>query len=224
MAQGRADAAAAAVRRVTTATRDKLQRTRLLPAYVEIMLAVGDIQEARSVSRELDQIADTHEIHVLHAIAVHSRGSVELAEGDARAALGSLRHAFEIWQQVEAPYPAARARELVGLACRALGDDEGAELELEAARDVFKRLSAAPDLARITTLTKGISPARPHGLTRRELQVLRLLAAGKTNKAIAAELFVSRRTVDRHVSNLFGKLDVVSRAAATSYAHTHKLI
>jgi DNA-binding NarL/FixJ family response regulator len=115
-------------------------------------------------------------------------------------------------------------RELLGLACRALGDDEGAGLELEAARAAFQQLGATPDLARIDLLAKGASSAQLHGLTRRELQVLRLVATGKTNKAIAAEMFLSERTVDRHVSNLFGKLDVASRAAATTFAHKHKLI
>jgi DNA-binding CsgD family transcriptional regulator len=207
-----------------SATTDRLQRARLLPAYIEIMLAVGDIQEARTACRELDEIADALDIRVLRAIAAHSRGSVELAECDAEVALRSLRYAFEIWQQVEAPYPTARVRELVGRACRALGDEEGARLELEAARVVFEQLGAVPDLASLVSLKTGAPSAQGHGLTPRELQVLRLIAAGKTNKAIGAELFLSPRTVDRHVSNLFDKLDVSSRAAATNYAHTHKLI
>ncbi|QEX14852.1 hypothetical protein FRZ44_01270 [Hypericibacter terrae] len=224
MAQGHGVDAAATIRRVATGTRDKLQRTRLLPAYVEIMLGVGDTQNARAACRELDNIADAHDIRVLRAIAAHSRGSVELAEGDAGTAFNSLRYAFEIWQQVEAPYQAARARELVGLACRALGDNEGARLELEAARIVFKQLSAMPDLARVGSLAMSTSSAQLHGLTSRELQVLRMVAAGKTNKAIAAELFLSQRTVDRHVSNLIRKLDVTSRTAAAAYAHKQNLV
>ena len=217
-------AAAAAIRRAVSATTDRLQRTRLLPAYVEIMLAVGDIQEARAACRELEETAESLDTEVLGAMAAHARGAVELAEGDAQAALGSLRRAFEIWQRVEAPYAAARVRVLMGLACRALGDDDGGGLELDAARAVFEQLGAAPDLARIDALTRGAPSGRPHGLTPRELQVLRLVAAGKTNKAIAAELFLSEKTVDRHVSNIFTKLDVPSRAAATAYAYEHKLI
>ena len=224
MAQGRTDAAAAAVRRVVSATTDRLQRTRLLPAYVEILLTVGDIEDARGGALELANIAESFDTGVLGAMAAHARGAVELAEGDAQAALGSLRRAFEAWRQVEAPYEAARVRVLVGLACRAFGDDEGAELELDAARAVFEQLGAAPDLARIDSLTKGAPSGHPHGLTPRELQVLRLVATGKTNKAIAAELFLSEKTVDRHVSNIFNKLDVPSRAAATAYAYEHKLI
>ena len=224
LAQGSTDVAAAAVRRVVSATTDQLQRTRLLPAYVEIMLAVSDIENARSACRELADIAEGFDTGVLSAMAAHAQGAVELAEGDAQAALGSLRRAFEAWRQVEAPYEAARVRVLVGMACRAFGDDEGAGLELDAARAVFEQLGAAPDLARIDSLTKATPSERPHRLTPRELQVLRLVAAGKTNKAIAAELFLSEKTVDRHVSNFFNKLDVSTRAAATAYAYEHNLI
>jgi DNA-binding CsgD family transcriptional regulator len=224
LAQGRSDVAAAAIHRVVSATTDQLQRTRLLPAYVEIMLVVSDIENARSACHELADIAKSFDTSVLRAMAAHTQGAVELAEGDATAALGSLRRAFEAWRQVEAPYEAARVRVLVGVACRAFGDDEGAGLELDAARAVFEQLGAAPDLARIDSLTKATPSERPHRLTPRELQVLRLVAAGKTNKAIAAELFLSEKTIDRHVSNFFNKLDVSTRAAATAYAYEHNLI
>ena len=149
LAQGRTDAAVAAIRRALGATADPLQRTKLLPAHIEIMLAAGDVQEARGACRELEEIAEGFDTGVLGAMAAHARGAVELAEGDAHAALGSLRRAFEVWQQIEAPYAAARVRVLIGLACRALGDDDGGGLELEAARAVFEQLGAAPDLARI---------------------------------------------------------------------------
>ncbi len=224
LAQGRTGAAAAAIRRVVSATTDQLQRTRLLPAYVQIMLSVGNIEDARGACRELASIAEGFDTGVLGAMAAHARGAIELAEGNAQAALGPLRHAFEAWQKVEAPYEAARVRVLVGMACRVFGDDEGAGLEMDAARAVFEQLGAAPDLARIDSLTKGGPSDRPHGLTPREMQVLRLVATGKTNKAIAAELFLSEKTVDRHVSNIFNKLNVPSRAAATAYAYQHNLI
>jgi ATP/maltotriose-dependent transcriptional regulator MalT len=224
LAQGRTDAAVAAIRRAVSATPDRLQRTKLLPAYVEIALAAGDVEGARTVCGELEEMAASFDTAVLAAMAAYARGSIELAEGDARAALGSLRRAFEVWQQIEAPYVTARVRVLVGLACRALGDRDGCRLELEAARTVFQQLGAAPDLARIDSLARGATPGRPHGLTPRELQVLRLVAAGKTNKAIAAELFLSEKTVDRHVSNILTKLDVPSRAAATAHAYQHELI
>jgi DNA-binding CsgD family transcriptional regulator len=224
MAQGRVEDAVAAIRRVTMSTTDRLQRTRLLPAHVEIMLAAANIPEARRACRELRELADALDIRVLRAIAAHAGGAVELAEGAAGTALTSLRYAFDIWQSVDAPYPAARVRTLAGLACRALGDDEGAKLELAAARAVFERLGAAPDVANIDLRATGALAARRDKLTSRELQVLQLVAAGKTNKAIATALQLSQRTVDRHVSNLFDKLDVTSRAAATAYAHKNKLV
>jgi DNA-binding CsgD family transcriptional regulator len=224
LAQGRTDVAAAAIRRVVSATKDRLQRAKLLPEYIEIMLAMGEVEEARSASRELEEIAKSFGTEVLAAIASHARGAVELAEGDAQAALGSLRCAGRVWQQIEAPYLAARVRVLAGLACRALGDNDGATLEMEAARVVFQELGAAPDVARIEALTRDATTHQPAGLTPRELQVLRLVSAGKTNKAIAAELSVSAKTVDRHLSNILTKLNVPSRAAATAYAYKHQLI
>jgi DNA-binding CsgD family transcriptional regulator len=224
LAQGRTDAAAAAIRRVVSTNTGLLQRTRLLPAYVEIMLACGDVQEARRACGELGEIASRFDAGVLGAIAAQARGAVELAEGDPRAALGSLRRAGPVWQRVEAPYLAARVRLLVGRACQALGDDDGGRLELDAARAAFEQLGATPDVSRIDALVRGVPSCLPHDLTRRELQVLRLVAAGRTNKAIASELLLSVKTVDRHVGNILTKLDVGSRAAATAYAYEHKLV
>jgi DNA-binding CsgD family transcriptional regulator len=224
VAQGRSDAAAAAIRRVASTTTDRLKRMSVLPAYIEIMLAAGHAQDAHNACRELEEIAASFDTGVPGAIAAQARGAVDLAEGDAQAALGSLRRAFEVWQRIEAPYLAACVRVLIGLACRALGDEDGVGLELAAARSAFERLSAAPDLARIDALMKGAPSGRTHGLTPRELQVLRLLAAGETNKVIADKLCLSEKTIDRHVSNVFTKLDVSSRAAATAFAYRHKLI
>jgi DNA-binding CsgD family transcriptional regulator len=224
LAQGRPDAADASIRRVLSVTTDRLQRTKMLPAFVEIMLAVGAIQEARDACCELEKIAESLGTDVLSAMAAHARGAVALADGDAQAALGSLRRAWQVWQEVEIPYLAACVRVLMGLACRALGDDDGSGLELDAARAVFARLGASPDLARIDSLTQRAPSRPPQGLTPRELQVLRLVATGKTNKTIATELFVTEKTVDRHVSNIFRKLNVPSRAAATAYAYEHHLL
>jgi len=224
LAQGNGDAAAAAIRRALGETDDGLKRGRLLPAYVEIMLAVGDVEEAGRAFRELAELSAGYESGMLGAMATHARGAVELARGDARAALVALRHASQVWRELGVPYEAARVRVLVGLACRAMGDDDTATLELEAARDAFRQLGAAPDLARIGELTRRDAPADVHGLTQRELQVLRLVATGETNKAIAGQLVLSERTVDRHVSNIFTKLGVSSRAAATAYAYEHHFV
>ncbi len=223
LAQRRTDAAAAAITRALDATAGRLERAKLLPAYVEIMLAVGEVQLASGASTELAEIADGFGGPVLSAMAASARGSVDLAQGDAGPAATSLRQACQLWQQVEAPYDCARARVLLGLACRVLGDHDGAAWELDAARNAFSELGAAPDLARLDTFARG-APARPHGLSPRELQVLRLVAAGRSNKAIAAELVLSERTVDRHVSNILTKLGVGSRSAATGYAYQHDLV
>lgn len=223
-AQGRVELAARAIRRCVSATREPLQLARLLPAYIEIMLEAGKLENARGACEDLERIAAHFDTGLLGGFAAHARGALALAEGDARAALGSLRCALQVWQQVEAPYLVARTRLLIGSACRALGDEEGAGLEMDAARAILERLEAAPDLARIDARANHASLAHRHGLTPRELQVLRLIATGKTNKSIAAELFVSERTVDRHVSNIFAKLSLPSRAAATAYAYQHSLV
>jgi DNA-binding CsgD family transcriptional regulator len=223
LAQGNPDAAMAAIGRALAVTSERMQRARLLPAFVEILLAAGNVEEAGRAARELHEIADAQDSHVLRALSGRARGEVALAEGDAQAALVALRDAAHAWQELEAPYETARVRVLVGLACRALGDTDTAALELEAARATFERLGAAPDLARVDSV-HGATPVDAHGLTARELQVLRLLAVGKSNKAIAAELVLSKRTIDRHVSNIFRKLRVSSRAAATAYGYEHRLI
>jgi tetratricopeptide (TPR) repeat protein len=142
LAQGRTEVAATAVRRVASTTVNRLKRMGLLPAYVEIMLAVGDVDDARSACRELEDIARSFDT-VPDAIAAQARGAVDLAEGDARAALGSLRRASEVWQRIQAPYAAARVRVLIGLACRALGDEDGGGLEFDAARSLFERLGVS---------------------------------------------------------------------------------
>jgi len=224
LAQGDVGAAAAAIRRALGETSEPLRRATLLPAYAEIMLAVDDAEEARNAWRELAEIAANSESAMLGAIAAHVRGAVDLAENDAQAALVSLRHAWQVWQELEAPYEVARVRVLLGLACRALGDEDTAALELDSARGVFDQLGAAPDLARLDSLTSRTVPGDTHGLSARELEVLRLVAAGKTNREIASELVVSEHTVARHVQNILTKLGVSSRTAATAFAFEHELV
>ena len=229
LAQGRVDLAAAATRRVLSATSDPLQRTRFLPAHVEIMLAASDLGEARRASDELSALAEGFGMEMLSAMAQHAKGAVALAEGDARGAIDPLRHAQDAWQRVGAPYLSARIRLLVARAFQALGDDDGAALELDAAKKVFAQLGAAPDVAAVEAMAAPArAEARPapdaHGLSAREREVLLLVASGKTNKAIADALFLSEKTVDRHVSNIFVKLDVPSRAAATAWAYQHRLV
>ncbi len=222
MAQGKLGAAAAAINRALAECAEPGRRTALLPARAEIAIAAGDFASARAASDELSALAHDAEDGALGAVAAAVRGAVELAEGDAAGALVALRHAENVWQRLEAPYEVARVRELIGLACRALDDDDTAALELEAARAAYARLGARHDLARVAALVD--DGAERHGLTERELEVLRLVAAGDTNKAIAARLVLSERTVDRHVSNILAKLRVSSRAAATASAYERGLL
>ena len=224
LAQGDAGAAAAAIRRALAETTQPLGRSRLLPAHVEIMVAVGDLDEARSACRELSEIAVAYPSAMLGAITAHVEGSVELAGGDPRDALVVLRRAWQVWQELAAPYEAARARVLVGLACRALGDEDTAALELQAARAVFDELGAGPDIARVDAVAHGGDSGDTHGLTPRELEVLRHLATGMSNRQIASALVVSEHTVARHVQNIFVKLRVSSRTAATAFAFEHDLV
>jgi ATP/maltotriose-dependent transcriptional regulator MalT len=222
LAQGRTDAAAAALQRMLAETTEGFRRARLLSAHVEILLAVGDVQGARDSAGELTEIAESYDTLALRAVADHARGAVLLAEGDARAAMVALRGAWQAWQELEAPYEAARVRVLVGLGCRVLGDEEAAAMELEAARTVLAGLGAGPELDRLDRLAGAVPAAG--GLTGRELEVLRLVAAGATNHAIATRLHLADKTVHRHVSNIYAKLGVSSRAGATAYAYQHHLV
>ena len=204
-------------------TTDRLRRASLLPAYAEIMLATGDLDSARVACRELAEISDRCDSDLLRAFVADARGAVELAAGDVAGALPIHRKAFQAWQRLEAPYEAARTRVLAGRTCRALGDEDGFAFEVEAAREAFERLGAEPDVAAVDALLGRTAETAEHGLTARELDVLRLVAAGRSNKEIAAELVISEHTVARHLQNVFRKLDVQSRTAASAFAFEHGL-
>ena len=224
LAQGKTEAAAAAIRRVMDEAHDEATRSRLLAPYVEIMLAANDVPAARAGADELAGIAEQLEAPLLRAMAAHATGAVLLAEGDGRAALAALRGAWAAWQGIEAPYEAARVRVLIGLACRALGDDDTAEMELDTARWVFGQLGAAPDVARVEALSHTETARAPGGLTAREVEVLRLVAEGRTNREIAKALILSDHTVRRHLQNIFNKIGVSTRAAATAFAFQRDLV
>lgn len=224
LAQGQIDPAKTAIDRVKNETQDRMMLATVLSAYVDIMLEANEVQAARTASDELSEIADDFDIMFLHALAGYCQGAVLLAEDNIPSALATLRQAWATWEDLEAPYEAARVRVLIGLACKKLGDKDSAGIELEAAKWIFEQLGAEPDINKIKSMTRDSAPRNSHGLTPRELQVLRRMATGKTNKDIASELFISERTVDRHVSNILSKLNASSRTAATAYAYEHKLI
>lgn len=230
LAQGDAAAAGGAIQRALAESSDVSRRARLLPAAVEIALATGDVARAGVASRELDELAAAYGAALLDAQAAHARGAVALARGDAVTALVALRQACEVWRTLDAPREEACTRVLLARACRELGDADAARLELDAARRTFIRLGAVADLAALDAGSASPSAdtatrrAGPHELTPRELEVLRLLATGLPNRAIGERLFISEKTVARHVSNIFAKLGVSTRAAATAHAYEHALI
>jgi DNA-binding CsgD family transcriptional regulator len=223
LAQGQQSAALASIRLAVDEVEGPPQRARLLGALVEILLAAGELEEARRAAEELAATAAGLRAELLSAVAAQAQGAVLLAGGDAKAALTKLRQAWRIWQDLDSPYEGARTRTLIGLACRDLGDDDTAAMELDASRWVFGQLGAAPDVAQVDRLIARGSPP-PGGLTAREAEVLRLVASGRTNRAIASDLFLSEKTVARHVSNIFTKLGVTSRSAATAFAFQHDLV
>jgi DNA-binding NarL/FixJ family response regulator len=222
--QGQVDAAAAAIRRVMDEHRDYVTRTRVLGSCVEIMLAAGDAGTAATAADELAAIACEIDAPVLHATARRAAGAVSLDRGDPRAALEALHQACVAWAELEAPYEHARSRVLVALAYRALGDGDTAELEADAARRTFEQLGAVPDAARLDAHFPVPSPPVAGNLTSRQVEVLVLVAAGKTNREIADELVVSEHTVRRHLQNIFTKVGVTSRAGATAFAYQHGLV
>jgi DNA-binding CsgD family transcriptional regulator len=220
LAQGRTAAAVAAIRRAESATTNPVERARLLPAFVEILLAAGDVDSARRACSDLEELTRGYESAMLDVLTAHALGAVHPGEREPREALVALRRAMEIWNALAVPYELARTRVLVGDCCRLLGDEESATLEHDAAREIFERLGARPDLARLATAGAGLG----HGLSRRELEVLRLVAAGRTNREIAGSLVISEHTVARHLQNIYAKIAVSSRAAATAYAFEHDLV
>ncbi len=223
LAQGRKRLAQSLIREASAAA-DATTRRRMLPALVEIELAMQDVAAARRAADELVALAPISATPMLRAYADGSLGAVLLEEGDAAGALERLRRAWALWMELDAPYEAACCRVLVARASRALGDEDSAAMELEAARFVFAELGAAPDLARVDELARGVAAVAFGPLTAREVDVVRLVAAGKTNRAIASELYLSEKTVAHHLGNVFAKLGLASRAAATAYAYEHGLV
>jgi ATP/maltotriose-dependent transcriptional regulator MalT len=235
LAQGNSAAGLAGLDRALAESRSPARRSLLLAAKVECALslskgastssahsqAAGTIDAARTALAELEKNAEAIATPYMTALIAHAAGHVRVAEDDPQAALPLLRRAWTLWQQVDAPYEAARTRVQVSAACRALGDDDAARMELDAARTVFEQLGAQFDLASLAP-TEGAAPGHP--LTARECEVLALVAQGQTNRGIATSLFLSEKTVARHLSNIFTKINVNSRTAATAYAYEHGLM
>lgn len=224
LAQGRGDDARAALESVVGESDEQLVRAQMLAAYVEALLVCDRLEDAHEAADELAAMARALSSPMLSAIVDEAQGAVLLRRDDPKAAIHRLRNALKLWRQIEAPYEAARTQVHLARACRALGDEDGARFQLEEARNAFEKLGARPDLDALEASGKYGRSVTPGGLSRRELEVLRLVAAGKSNRLIAEELFISQKTVARHLSNIFAKLQVASRAAATSFAYEHDLL
>jgi DNA-binding CsgD family transcriptional regulator len=224
LAQGQIDAAAASIRGVLLDTRRRTARAGILAAAAEILLAAGDLETARAAAAELAEIAGAIGTPLVHAASAHAAGAVRLAEGEIAAASASLRRAWEVWRDLEMPYEEAHTCLLMAAVCERRGDQDGRRLEFDAARRLFMQLNAGPSLARLAAQFERVTRQPVGSLSDRETQVLHLLAAGKTNREIAEKLFISDKTVARHVSNIFDKLGVSSRAGATAWAYQHHLI
>lgn len=222
MLQGDTDAAVASMARAVAETSQPLERARLRAAQVEILVEAGDLDGAGSAVRDLTEIASNRDSPFLEATGRQAKGRLLLAEGDALSALEHLREACRVWRHLDLSYEEGRARALVARSCQMLGDEDTMILEGEAAARIFAQLGAERDLTDTQEVIQR-KPAQAQGLTSRELEVLGLVAKGLTNRDIANQLVVSVRTVDSHVSNLFTKLGVTNRAAATAYAHQHDL-
>jgi DNA-binding CsgD family transcriptional regulator len=218
LAQGRVEVAAAALRSALAShTVDRFGRARLLAAQVEVGITAGALDDAGHAVRELAESADGLSSAVVRATASMAQGALQLAAGSPVAALEQLRGALGGWRELQLPYEEATARLLIGTTRRMLGDEEGGRIEIDAARAGFDRLGAAADAHHAAALLQhGHAPQRV--LTDREVQVLRLVAAGKHNRDIAGVLHLSEHTVARHMQNILAKLGVSSRAAATSSA------
>jgi ATP/maltotriose-dependent transcriptional regulator MalT len=224
LAQHRIDAAAAGLRTSLAATSSPpLGRARLLAAAADVAIAAGDAEGARAALTGLEELSKRVGTALLDAMTAMVRATVGLAEERTDDALRDGRHAWTLWRKLKLPYEEARARLLVGTASGLAGDTERAAAELEAARAAFERLGAAHDAKSVAEQLREAS-AFPRGLSEREVEVLRLVAAGKTNREIGAELIISEHTVSRHLQNIFRKLDVSSRAAATAFAFEHTLV
>jgi DNA-binding CsgD family transcriptional regulator/tetratricopeptide (TPR) repeat protein len=219
-------AAAKAIGRASAEPGSGARQVEVLAAAVEVHLAAGDIEAASAAADALRDVTATLDAPFVRATKLHADGQVQITKGELSAAFGSLRRAWRLWQELATPYNAARTRVALGLACQASGDDETAAMELDAARLAFSALGAGPDLARVEHVVSpsAAAAAIPGGLSAREVEVLTLVAAGHTNREIAAALIVSEHTVARHVQNIFTKLGVSTRTAAAAVAHKHGLV
>jgi DNA-binding CsgD family transcriptional regulator len=218
VAEGKPAPALQALAACEARTNDPLAKTRLWEALVQAAVAAGDLAAARAAADALDETAATYASPGLLAAAAQSRGLLRLAAGDAAAAIEALRSACRQWQDLEAPYRVAQTRLALAEALEHSGDEHGSTLERDAAATALARLGV------VSPTPVGRPMVLPDGITRREAEVLALVAQGLTNREVADALVLSERTVARHLANLYTKIGVTTRTAAATYAHRHSLI
>jgi ATP/maltotriose-dependent transcriptional regulator MalT len=203
------------------AASDSLAHAELLPVLVHVAIAAGDIDAAEQAYDELERLNLRFATPMMGGATLVTRGRLQLALGDVDEARTTLRAALERWQALEVPYEQATAQTLVGEALRRSGDEAAATESFSAAAQLFEQIGARLEARRALASHRNIHPA---GLTDREVEVLRLIASGRSNPEIADELYLSVKTVSRHVSNIFNKIGVTSRSAATAFAFEHELV
>ncbi len=221
LAQGRIEAGLTIINGCLRGAKNPLARTALLPMQIHIAIAAGDLDSAREALSELDDIAAAFPTRTVQATVLSSRGRLQLAQDEAAEATETLQAALQRWRALDVPYEVASVHTLLGEAYRRSGDDAAAGESFAAATELFDQIGARLDPKAFGGEAK---PALPAGLTMREVEVLRLIAAGMSNSEVAAALYLSVKTVSRHLSNIFTKIGVSSRAAATAFAFEHQLV
>ena len=223
-AQARHDDAVSAIQRALNEPHSQAKRIRLLLAAVEVSINAADFEMAETSLAELNEHHVKSGPPLMLALVHRATAALHIARDQPAEALAEARAAEKLLAQYTSPYDSAQVKTLLGRACELMGDHRTAEIELSAARKIFEELGATPELAMLGAgeLGKPGEPAQ-HDLTEREAEVTKLVASGMTNMMIADELVISEKTVARHLSNIFTKLDISSRAALTAYAYEHGL-
>lgn len=202
--------------RVALAGLNRLDRMSLLRGAVEVALARGDVDEAERHCEELESGAAAFGTPGFRAWAAHARGAVLVRRGEHASALDVLEDALREYRTQQCRYEIAQVYEWMALAHQALGDHETAAADTATADNIYTQLGVEP--------VEPCGATAPGGLTKREVDILRRIAGGATNKQVAEQICISEKTVGRHLANIYAKLGVSSRTAALAWAHDNNLL
>jgi DNA-binding NarL/FixJ family response regulator len=198
------------------AEEDEISRIRFLPAAIEISLARNRVDEADRCCRMLEEGAEKFDSPGFRAWAKHARGAVLVKQGSPAEALPFLQDALRRYRSTQRRYEMAQVYEWMSRAHEATGQSADAADDRANAESIYRQLGAKQ--------TQATNAEVPGGLTKREVEVLALIAAGASNRDVAKQLFISEKTVGRHLANIFVKLDVSSRTAAAAWAHENRVL